>query len=460
MAQTIQIKRSSSSNAPSTSLAAGELAYAATGSVNRLFIGHPDGSTGNIVIGGKEYVDTINAATDANTASTIVKRDASGNFSAGTITATFSGNITGDLTGNADTATALETARTIGGVSFDGTANIDLPGVNIAGTQDTSGNAATATALETGRTISISGDLSYTSPSFDGTGNVTATGTLATVNSNTGSFGSATAIPVITVNGKGLVTAVSTANVATSISILDDSAATVGVDLLTENLTIAGGTLITTVGTDASQTLTINHDSVSRTDSTSTASPSYGSTFTAVDSVTTSTEGHVTAVNVKTVTLPVHTAGTGVTISGAQISIGQDVATTADVDFNDVTLAGTLYGPSTFTIDPAAHGDETGTVVIAGNLTVQGTTTTINSNTVSVGDSILLLNGDETGSATQNAGIEVERGTNNNVQLIFNETTNTWTMSTPNGSDVVTASNILSAANFETNITTIDGGTF
>jgi len=76
-------------------------------------------------------------ATNANTASKVVARDASGNFSAGTITAT--------LSGNASTATALETARNIGGVSFDGTANIDLPGVNTSGTQDTSGNAATAT---------------------------------------------------------------------------------------------------------------------------------------------------------------------------------------------------------------------------------------------------------------------------------------------------------------------------
>lgn len=68
-----------------------------------------------------------------------------------------------------------------------------------------SGNAGTATALATGRTISISGDLSYTSPSFDGTGNVTAAGTLATVNSNVGSFTNAS----ITVNGKGLITAAS-----------------------------------------------------------------------------------------------------------------------------------------------------------------------------------------------------------------------------------------------------------
>jgi len=62
---------------------------------------------------------------------------------AGIITATtFSGAVTGDVTGNADTATALKTARNIGGVSFNGTGDITLPGVNASGTQDTSGTAA------------------------------------------------------------------------------------------------------------------------------------------------------------------------------------------------------------------------------------------------------------------------------------------------------------------------------
>ena len=77
------------------------------------------------------------AATSLNVASNIVVRDVNGNFSAGTITAA--------LTGNASTATELATARKIGDVSFDGTVDIDLPGVNTEGTQDTTGNAATAT---------------------------------------------------------------------------------------------------------------------------------------------------------------------------------------------------------------------------------------------------------------------------------------------------------------------------
>ena len=74
--------------------------------------------------------------------------------------------------GNAATATALQTARTIGGVSFDGTASINLPGVNTTGNQNTSGssasctgNAATATTLQTARTIN--------GVSFNGSANIT-----------------------------------------------------------------------------------------------------------------------------------------------------------------------------------------------------------------------------------------------------------------------------------------------
>jgi len=91
--------------------------------------------------------NSATTATSANTNSTIVARDASGNFSAGTITAALSGNATtsSSTTGNAATATALQNARTIGGVSFDGTANINLPGVNTAGNQNTTGTAANVT---------------------------------------------------------------------------------------------------------------------------------------------------------------------------------------------------------------------------------------------------------------------------------------------------------------------------
>lgn len=148
--------------------------------------------------------------------------------------------IVADVTGNAATATlasaasVLSPGRTINGTAFDGSSNITitaaagtLTGSTLNATVVTSsltsvgtlanltvtnpitgavsGNAGTATKLATGRTIAVTGDLAYTSPSFDGSGNVTAAGTLATVNSNVGSFTSAN----ITVNAKGLITAAS-----------------------------------------------------------------------------------------------------------------------------------------------------------------------------------------------------------------------------------------------------------
>jgi hypothetical protein len=114
--------------------------------------------------------------------------------------------------------------------------NCTFPTLN----QNTTGSAAT---LTTGRTIAITGDLSYTSGSFNGSANVTGTGTLATVNSNTGSFGSASSIPVITVNAKGLVTAVTTATVAGGQYF--GSAATKAIafnsNSIAENITITSG---------------------------------------------------------------------------------------------------------------------------------------------------------------------------------------------------------------------------
>ncbi len=92
-------------------------------------------------------------------------------------------NTTGNqnTTGNAATATKLQTARTIGGVSFDGTANINLPGVNTTGNQNTTGNAATATKLQTARTIN--------GVSFDGSKNIELTPrSIGTINSATMSF--------------------------------------------------------------------------------------------------------------------------------------------------------------------------------------------------------------------------------------------------------------------------------
>jgi hypothetical protein len=505
MAQTILIKRSTSSSTPSA-LANGELAYSAQS--NKLFIGRPGGGTGDIdAIGGKYYTDIVDGAASANTASKLVLRDSSGNFSAGTITATLTGNVTGNVTGNTSgtalsvtqaaqtaitsvgTLTALQVdnlnlngntfSSTTGAVNItpaagsaivlDGTISVDAgvvtgatsisstafvgtlstvsqPNVTSVGTltalqvdnlnlngnilSSTSGNlsitpvsgstivldgtiivdagvvtgatsitstsfvgaltgnTSTATTLETARNFSASGDLTAPNVSFNGGGAVDLVTTLATVNSNVGSFGGTTAIPSFTVNAKGLITAASEVVISSTLDIAADTGTDNGVLIGTDTLTVSGGT------------------------------------------------GVATSVSGDTIT----------------IDIGQAVATTSNVTFNNVTVNGTLASDDI----TAATMTASGHVVVQGNLTVNGTTTTVNSNTVAIGDSIMVLNTDETGTPSENGGFEIERGTSTNVSVLWNEATDYWQIN-----DGTTTSKIMTAGNFAASFTGIlDGGTF
>jgi len=116
--------------------------------------------------------------------------------------------------------------------------------------------------------------------------------------------------------------------------------------------------------------------------------------------------------------------GTGVTVSSGTISIGQDVATSSTPTFGNITTTGYIAGPATFTIDPAAVGDNTGTVVIAGNLQVDGTTTTINSTTMEVDDlNITLASGAANAAAANGAGITVDGAS---ATITYDGTNDEW----------------------------------
>ena len=105
-------------------------------------------------------------------------------------------------------------------------------------------------------------------------------------------------------------------------------------------------------------------------------------------------------------------------ISTSAISQGNSNVTVTDTGTGTVTVS--VDGSTALTV--SATG-----VVVAGNFTVQGTTTTVESNTISLADNIITLNSDATGSASQNAGLEVERGDDTNVQIRWNEGTDKWT---------------------------------
>jgi hypothetical protein len=483
MSTIIQIKRSTAITAPDTDdLAVAELAYAQDkandGVGAKLYIESVNNDNSAVIhaIGGKFYTDVVDGATNANTASKLVKRDASGNFAAGTITAALTGNAstattaaalttartiggvsfdgsaninlpgvneTGNqnTTGSAATLTTarniggvsfngsanidlpgvntggnqnttgsaatLTTARTIGGVSFDGSANIDLPGVNTTGNQNTTGSAATLTTarniggvsfngsaainlpgvnetgnqnttgsaatLTTARTVAITGDLAYTSGSFDGSANVTGTGTLATVNSNVGTFGSTTAVPVITVNAKGLVTSVTTENIATSFTIAGGSGSPA---------VIAGGSTLTVAGT-------------------------------------------------------ANEINTAITAGQVQIGLPDDVTIGQDLSV-------------------------TRNLVVSGNLTVNGTTTTVATTNTVVSDLLLELGNGVTGSPSSDAGIIIERGTSNNAFMGFDESEDKFIVGTgtftgaSTGNLTITVGTLL--ANLESSSVAITGG--
>ena len=124
---------------------------------------------------------------------------------------------------------------------------------------------------------------------------------------------------------------------------------------------------------------------------------------------------------------------------------------------------GMITGPSVMTIDPSGTG-ASGELIIQGSLTVKGTTTTIDSNTLSVGDSLIVLNGDESGTPSENAGIQIERGTSGNVNLMWVETgttsTSYWAVTDASGVSPYTYP-ILHSQNFETAYSgNIEGGSF
>lgn len=131
---------------------------------------------------------------------------------------------------------------------------------------------------------------------------------------------------------------------------------------------------------------------------------------------------------------------------GAESNVltGLSVDSTVIRDFGNQTIAGiktfsnipvfssgiTVSALSGFTggITVAGNSTFSNDLVITGNLTVNGTTTTVNTETVTINDNILVLNNNATAAPTENGGIEIERGNLANSSIIWNETTDNWTM--------------------------------
>ena len=261
------------------------------------------------------------------------------------------------------------------------------------------GNADTATKLLNARTIAITGDLAYTSPAFDGTGNVTGTGTLATVNSNVGTFGSSTFVPQITVNAKGLVTGISSVGV-------NFSAATVAqADKLTTARTIAitGDLAYTSPAFDGTGNVT----GTGTLATTAVTAGSYGS-GSQVATFTVDSKGRLTAAS--------NTSITGINASSVSAA-GLDT----QVQFND---SGAFAGNSNFTFAKTTSTVTTRFLALNGNGSTTSAQLTFNGGTNnwitfgttgvaapafttrSVGTKIVLYDGIGASSADYGFGIE------------------------------------------------------
>jgi hypothetical protein len=255
MASIIRIKRSSVAGNPAV-LGAGELAYSAltdngSNGGDRLYIGSGTETAGNaanhFVIGGKYFTDMLDHTPGTLTASSAIVLDASSKINNLNV-----GNLT--LTGSTNTISSTDTNGNIV-LTPNGTGKLVLNNPYINGTTDTLaefifdtvGGAVTGTA---GQILVTNSDGSNTS-------------TLSLINTavTAGSYGSATAIPVFTVDAQGRLTAASTASITTTLSIAGDTG-TDSVALATDTVTFVGGTGITStvaaVGTATSVTFDID----------------------------------------------------------------------------------------------------------------------------------------------------------------------------------------------------------
>ena len=360
---------------------------------------------------------------------------------------TVTADLTGDVTGNASTATTLETARTIGGVSFNGSANINLPGVNASGNQDTSGNAATATALETARTIG--------GVSFDGTANINLPGVNASGNQDT-SGNAATATALETARTIGGVSFDGTANInlpgVNASGNQDTSGNAATATALETARTIAGQSFDGTGNISIAPTdltgVTSTAAEINKLDGfTGTVDDlnyakdlrATGVTDTEFDFLDGVTSNIQTQLNAKQATI----TGAATTIDDANLTasralvsdgsgkVAVSAVTSTEIGYLDGVSSAiqTQLNAKAPLANPAFTGTATGVnLTLSGNLTVNGTTTTVNSNTVNIGDNILLLNSDETGTPSQDGGLEIERGTSSNKTLVWDESADKWTV--------------------------------
>ena len=353
-----------------------------------------------------DYVDGTGTLTIANTGVTSISgtaNEVSVSGSTGAVVVSLPNSITvdvtGALTGNASTASTLQTARSIGlggslsgSVSFDGSQNVTITADIVAdsvalGTDTTGDYVAGANASGAGISVSGSGGEGSTlTISNTGVTSVAGTTNEVTVSASAGAV--TIGLPdSITANVTGALTGnastASTLQTARSIGLSGD---------LSGSVSFNGSQDVTIAATIAANSVTLGTD----------------------------TAGDYVA--------GASASGAGISVSGSggegsSLVITNTGVTSLSGTANEVTVSASAGAITVGLPDDVTIGGNLG---VTGNLTVSGSVTTLNTETLLVEDNQITLNSNVTGVPAANAGLEVERGDSTNASLIWNESSDKW----------------------------------
>lgn len=350
--------------------------------------------------------------------------------------------------------------------------------------QFSGGSQVFSIAADSGATDGIQGQETVTFTGGTGLSTTVSANTITTRLDNTtvtpGSYGSGTAIPTFTVDAQGRLTAAGTVSVATTLNLIAETGPTGSVDILDSSLSIlagegintsVSGATITISGEDASDinkgvasfsstNFTVTTGAVAAKDITlvsdsGSAAATIGESFeiegNASQGVSTSASGINVTITVQNAMANGSTKGVATfnatnfndsagVISSADITIGNTALTLGEtttvlagltqIDVDNIRILDNTIASSSgvLYIDPNPIDSDGGEVVIRGNLTVNGITTTVNSTTVSINDkNLVLADSASTAGEADGAGITIN-GPAVPATITYNGSTNRWNM--------------------------------